>query len=381
MTSSAEPKWIREVIKRVVAFLPREDWIVIGWVVAIKTLLVVIGVKSYPMLWDKYAPTPNRWFALWDQWDFGYYQKIAEFGYEAKDGSLAFYPLFPWLLRLVAYISGSYLAAGLIVSGIASVAAAVLLRRLVQLDYDSGVALRSVWFFLIFPTGYFLHVGYSESLFLALAFGFVLAARVDRWRLAGLLGAFCWLTRATGAVLVPTLGVEAAQNYFTNRRWNPRWLWIALVTSGFAVYLLLNWLVTGDASAFLRTRKVSFEQTFALLWAGIWKMVRAHYRTPNEAEMVGVQELAFLALGFICTIISWIKLRPIYAAWMTGNLILFASVNYFRSIPRYTLTMFPIFILFGLLSQNRFWAGVLTVWSLLFFALFAVLFPRGEWAF
>ena len=381
MTSSAEPKWIREVIKRVVAFLPREDWIVIGWVVAIKTLLVVIGVKSYPMLWDKYAPTPNRWFALWDQWDFGYYQKIAEFGYEAKDGSLAFYPLFPWLLRLVAYISGSYLAAGLIVSGIASVAAAVLLRRLVQLDYDSGVALRSVWFFLIFPTGYFLHVGYSESLFLALAFGSVLAARVDRWRLAGLLGAFCWLTRATGAVLVPTLGVEAAQKYFTNRRWNPRWLWIALVTSGFAVYLLLNWLVTGDASAFLRTRKVSFEQTFALLWAGIWKMVRAHYRTPNEAEMVGVQELAFLALGFICTIISWIKLRPTYAAWMTGNLILFASVNYFRSIPRYTLTMFPIFVLFGLLSQNRFWAGVLTVWSLLFFALFAVLFARGEWAF
>ena len=215
MTSSAELKWIREVIKRVVAFLPREDWIVIGWVVAIKTLLVVIGVKSYPMLWDKYAPTPNRWFALWDQWDFGYYQKIAEFGYEAKDGSLAFYPLFPWLLRLVAYISGSYLAAGLIVSGIASVAAAVLLRRLVQLDYDSGVALRSVWFFLIFPTGYFLHVGYSESLFLALAFGSVLAARVDRWRLAGLLGAFCWLTRATGAVLVPTLGVEAAQKYFT----------------------------------------------------------------------------------------------------------------------------------------------------------------------
>ena len=53
----------------------------------------------------------------------------------------------------------------------------------------------------------------------------------------------------------------------------------------------------------------------------------------------------------------------------------------FPQHPRYTLTMFPIFILFGLLSQNRFWAGVLTVWSLLFFALFAVLFARGEWAF
>ena len=190
MTSSAGPNSIRQAIKRIGAFLPSEDWIVIGWVIAIKTLLFVIGVKSYPMLWDKYAPTPNRWFEPWDQWDFGYYQKIAEFGYEARDGSLAFYPLFPCLLRLVAYISGSYLAAGLIVSGIASVAAAVLLRRLVQLDYDSAVALRSVWFFLIFPTAYFLHVGYSESLFLALALASVLAARVDRWGLAGLLGHF-----------------------------------------------------------------------------------------------------------------------------------------------------------------------------------------------
>ena len=50
-------------------------------------------------------------------------------------------------------------------------------------------------------------------------------------------------------------------------------------------------------------------------------------------------------------------------------------------MPRYTLTMFPIFILFALLGKNRFWAGVLTVWSLLLFALFAVLFAHGEWAF
>jgi hypothetical protein len=66
---------------------------------------------------------------------------------------------------------------------------------------------------------------------------------------------------------------------------------------------------------------------------------------------------------------------------MTGSWILAASVNFFRSMPRYTLTMFPIFILFALLGRNRFWAGVLTVWSLLLFALFAALFARGEWAF
>jgi hypothetical protein len=379
-------------LRRIVSFLPREDWIVVGWVMAIKALLFFVGAKSYEVLWDNYITSPYQWFEIWDQWDFGYYQKIAEFGYSSADGSIAFYPLFPWLVRLVACVSRNYLAAGFIVSGIASVVAAILLRRLVHLDYPARVAVRSVWFLLIFPTAYFLHIGYSEGLFLALALACILAARGERWWLAGVFGAFCWMTRATGAVLVPTLAVEAAQQYWVRRQscrqglvgcsaWNWKWLWIAIVPAGFAVYLLINWSVSGDPFAFLQARKTLFEQSFALPLTGIRQAIWARYPTAREAEMVGTQELFFVALGFVCTIISWIKLRPVYAMWMTGSWILCASVNFFRSMPRYTLTMFPIFILFALLGRNRFWAGVLTAWSLLFFALFAVLFARGEWAF
>jgi hypothetical protein len=379
-------------LKQILSFLPREDWIVVGWVMAIKVLLFSFGATSYAVLWDNYITSPYQWFEIWDQWDFGYYQKIAEFGYSGTDGSIAFYPLFPWLVRLVAFVSRSYLAAGFIVSGIASVVAAILLRRLVHLEYPACVAMRSVWFLLIFPTAYFFHIGYSEGLFLALALACILAARGERWWLAGVLGAFCWMTRATGAVLVPTLAVEAAQQYWVRRRscshgpvgcsaWNWKWLWIAIVPAGFAVYLLINWSVSGDPFAFLQARKTLFEQSFASPLTGIRQAIRAHYPTPHEAEMVGTQELFFLALGLVCTIISWIRLRPVYAMWMTGFWILCASVNFFRSMPRYTLTMFPIFILFALLGRNRFWAGVLTAWSLLFFALFAALFARGEWAF
>jgi hypothetical protein len=379
-------------LTRIVSFLPREDWIVVGWVMAIKVLLFSFGAMSYAVLWDNYITNPYQWFGIWDQWDFGYYQEIAEFGYSGTDGSIAFYPLFPWLVRLVACVSRSYLAAGFIVSGIASVVAAILLRRLVQLDYPESVAMRSVWFLLIFPTAYFLHIGYSEGLFLALALACILAARSERWWLAGVLGAFCWMTRATGAVLVPTLAVEAAQQYWVRRRscsqgpvgcsaWNWKWLWIAIVPAGFAVYLLINWSVSGDPFAFLQARKTLFDQSFASPLTGIRQAIWAHYPTPHEAEMVGTQELFFVALGLVCTIISWIKLRPVYAMWMTGFWILCACVNFFRSMPRYTLTMFPIFILFALLGRNRFWAGVLTAWSLMFFALCAVLFARGEWAF
>ena len=353
----------------------------VGWVLAIKILLFYFGGTSQGVLWDKYITNPQQWFEIWDQWDFGYYQKIAEFGYSGTDGSAAFYPLFPWLLRVVACFTKSYLAAGLIVSGMASVVAAILLRRLVQLDYPASVAMRSVWFFLIFPTAYFLHIGYSEGLFLALALASIFAARVDRWWLAGVLGAFCWMSRAPGAVLVPTLAVEATQQYWRERHWKWRWLWIAIVPTGFAVYLLINWSVSGDPFAFLQTRKTIFEQSFASPLAGIRQAIWAQYPTPGEAEMVGAQELFFVGLGFVCMIISWIKLRPAYAMWMTASWILYSSVSFFRSVPRYTLTMFPIFVLFALLGRSRFWAGVLTVWSLLLFALFAVLFAHGQWAF
>ena len=73
----------------------------VGWVMAIKLLLFYFGATSYAVLWDKYVTSPHQWFEIWDQWDFGYYQKIAEFGYSGTDGSTAFYPLFPWLVRLV----------------------------------------------------------------------------------------------------------------------------------------------------------------------------------------------------------------------------------------------------------------------------------------
>src|SRR5260370_42449469 len=101
----------------------------------------------------------------------------------------------------------------------------------------------------------------------------------------------------------------------------------------------------------------------------------------GQSEMVGTQELFFGLLGLVCTVVSWFKLRPIYAEWMTGNWLLFASVTFLESMPRYTLTLFPIFILFGLLSANRFWSVVLTVWSLLFLGLFTSLFGRGWWSF
>jgi hypothetical protein len=226
-----------------------------------------------------------------------------------------------------------------------------------------------------------MHIGYTESLFLMLTLSCVLAARKQRWLLAGLFGALTCLTRANGLALVPVLMAEAAHQFWTTRRWQWQWLWIGVAGLGFGGYLLLNKHVTGNAFAFTGLMQKFFFKTLSPPWVGIDSALGALTRTPGEAEMIGVQEVFYIALGLVCTVVSWIKLRPSYSVWMTSNWLLFVSVSFVLSVPRYTLTMFPIYILFAMLAARRVWLAVITFWSILYLSFFASLFAWGRWAF
>ena len=156
----------------------------VAWVMGIKVLILSFGVQAVA----SYVPSHPNWLQIWDNWDASHYLRLAENGYVAAGDarvSLVFFPLYPWLVRLVAFVVQNYIAAALIVSGFASAATAVLLRRLACCDETEQVARNAVWFLLIFPTSFFLHVPYTESLFLALCLGCFLAARKSHWALAG----------------------------------------------------------------------------------------------------------------------------------------------------------------------------------------------------
>jgi hypothetical protein len=369
--------------RRVVRILSRDDWLVIGWVLAISVLLFIFGTKGYQILANKRIGSFHGWLELWSRGDADQYLRLAKVGYTSDSIWRAWlYPLYPWCVRLVAWVAGNYVVSALIVSGTALFFAAVLLRRLVSIDFAPEVALRSVWFLLIFPTAYFLHVCYTESLFLALVIGSVLAARRERWWLAGLLGALSWMTRANGIVLLPTLAVEAIHQFWVTRRWNWRWLWIGAVPAGFAVYLLINWKVSGAPFAFLESRKALFTVSASWPWVGLRGTIGVlqHWK-PTDSEIVGAQELYFIILGFVCAVAAWFRLRPTYATWISGNWLLVTSASWLLSMPRYTLVMFPIFILFALLARNRLLYALITIWSILFLALFTSLFVWGHWAF
>lgn len=364
--------------------LRRREWRSIAIVVSIKALLFLFAGQSFQVLQNQRVAGVRGWFELWNRWDSLNYQKLAEFGYSATgelQPLLVFYPLYPWTVRLFAFVTRDYLVSAFIVSTLASLATAIVLQRLVELDYSKELAQRAVWFLFIFPTSYFLHIGYTESLFLMLALSAVFAARKQRWLLAGVFGALTCLTRANGLVLMPVLVVEAGHQYWTTRRWRWQWLCIGLVGLGFGGYLLLNKHVTGDPFAFTSLMRQFFSKSLSSPLTGIDNAIGSMSRDPSEAEMIGTQEVLFIALGFVCTIVSWLKLRPAYSVWMTGNWLLFVCVSFVLSVPRYTLTMFPIFILFAMLAARRVWLTVITVWSILYLSFFVSLFVWGRWAF
>lgn len=356
----------------------------LGIVVCIKAVLFLFAGQSFQVTQNKAITGLRGWLELWNRWDAVNYQKLAEFGYSAtgeRQPLLVFYPLYPWIVRLVAFVTGDYLISSLLVSTLASLVIVVVFLRLVEVDYSKETAQRAVWFLFIFPTSYFMHIGYTESLFLMLALSCVYAARKQHWLLAALLGALTCMTRANGLVLGPVLATEAAYQYWKTRRWQWQWLYIPIVALGFGVYLLLNKHVTGDAFAFTSLMRQFFSKTLSSPLTGIDNALGSFSRAPGEAQMIGMQEVVYITLGLVCTVVSWVKLRPAYSVWMTGNWLLFVSVSFVLSVPRYTLTMFPIYILFSLLASRRVWMAVITVWSIVYLSFFVGVFTRGGWAF
>ncbi len=385
MTTAVETDTVNPGAARKRFLSSRLDRRVVGMVVIIKALVFIFAAQSYQIISNNRLNGFRGWMDTLARWDTVHFLNIAQNGYSADDPNrilLAFFPLYPWATRAVALLVGNYLLSGLLVSTVASIAAALLLLRLVQQDSSAQVAQRAVWFLFIFPTSYFLHFAYTESLFIALTLGCILAARKRLWLVAGLLGALACLTRLTGLMLPLVLLAEAVQQYRQERRFDWRWLWIALVPLGLICYLMINAHVAGDPLAFLTVQKEHWYKSLAPPWVGIKGTLDSlQWRPPSELQMVGIQEIVFIVLGLVCTIYCWANLRLSYSLWMTGNWLIFTSTSFVNSVPRYTLTLFPIYILFAQAAQKPLMKSAITVWSLIYLALFTTLFVCGYWAF
>ncbi|MDR7610786.1 MAG: mannosyltransferase family protein, partial [Armatimonadota bacterium] len=175
--------------------------VALSWVVVSRATLWLIGLVSREVLQpflpqqEPGAPfTENPFLAVWGHWDTRWYLDIARRGYSPErlpytgEANYAFFPLYPLLMRALGPVVGDVYLAGIVVSNLSLVAAAVLLYRLARLDGDELAAERSVKYLVLLPTAFVFSAVLTEALFVALSVAAFLQARRDRWWAAGALG-------------------------------------------------------------------------------------------------------------------------------------------------------------------------------------------------
>lgn len=372
--------------ERSILGLTASDRSVAAMVLVIKAAVLLFGALSFQVTNDERVRTLTRLLSIWNRWDGPQYLLIAQDGYASTGDqrlALAFFPLYPWLIRLTEIVVRDAVLSAFLISTVASVAAGVALARLLAIDYSRHLARRAVWFMFIFPTSYFLHIDYSESLFLALVLASFMAARRERWLQAGIFGAFAALARPNGFLLLPALGADALSELWETHRFKWRWLWVGLIPMGLAVYLLVNYRITGDPIAFLSVQREHWAHTLVAPWSSIGVNFEvARDWDPSQAAMIGTQVLFYLVVGLAGAIAAAFLLRPSYAVWMALNWLFLSTQSWDISAPRYTLMMFPLFILFARLARQRIWDAAITAWSLLWLGFFVSEFVGGRhWAF
>ena len=129
--------------------------------------------------------------------------EIARDGYD-QTPTAAFFPLYPLLAP------GPRRARSLVAVAVSTVcffAALVALHALTRIELGVEAARWTVLALAFSPMAFFFSALYSESLFLALSVGAVLAARCDRWAWAGVLGALAAATRTTGVLVLVALAL------------------------------------------------------------------------------------------------------------------------------------------------------------------------------
>jgi hypothetical protein len=288
----------------------------------------------------------------------------------------AFFPLYPLAVRAVAFIVRDLQVASILISNGCLIAAALLLKKLLRLDYDERVCRRAIVFLMFNPVSFFFSAAYTESMFLLLSIGALLAARQGRWLGSGLCGALMTATRPPGILIAAPLLAEhliqwREQRDNPRRLLHPRVLWLALIPVGLGLYFFLCYLSRGDWLAPLHAQDV-WKKTLAWPWQTfLWSKHFSPAHIPLYQSIVAAA-IALTAAGF------FLRIRASYLVYSVGAILFYLAWGTLDALPRYLSVLFPIYVALALISTRWRWSyEPLLAFSIALLAYCTVLFANA----
>jgi hypothetical protein len=312
--------------------------------------------------------------AMWARWDGPIYLTIAQEGYFLRDAApvTAFFPLYPFLIQLLTLGADSReiaALAGVLISNVSLLVALGYLVALGRLDFGGRVGERAAIYYLVAPTTLFLSAVYTESLFLALFVGSFYHARRGEFGRSGILGLLAALARPYGALAAIPLAIEAVR-----RRRLPVWALAPLL--GIAIFFAWLWLSVGDPLAWFEAQ-ASFQRQLSPPWAGIRPYLEHPWSFFNVRAGIFDLAASVLLAGF--TLICLRRLPPTYAATAGITTLLLLMSSMYLSMPRYALTVFPVFFLLASWTEDRRVRYALVAGSLAFAMYAMARFAQWQW--
>lgn len=187
-------------------------WRVFLFILALLADRVLPYLPSFPYAFSLLPQFQvSRMIYSFANFDGVHYLTIAKEGYLKTNFIQAFFPVFPYLLRIPSQFAPSMvnpLVWGLLLSNAALLATVLLLFYWIKEMFGRALAFRTVLALLLFPSAIFFASLYTESIFLFLVLCSFVAASKNKWGLASLCALIAGATRIVGIFLVPSLIVE-----------------------------------------------------------------------------------------------------------------------------------------------------------------------------
>jgi hypothetical protein len=341
---------------------------------------------------------PNLFWDAFTRYDAGWYYQIAANGYRfvvggpavgmGKPGKIAFFPVYPLLMRYVGRLFGHapadlYLG-GIAVSWMAFALALIAVTALARLDLPERRAERAALLVAVFPFAFFYGMVYTEALFLLFTVVSFYGFRTRRWILGGICGGLATATRVNGILMLPALAWIAWRGAEPNTRDRAlAIIGLALVVCGVGAYSVYVYRLTGNPFEWAASIERWGYHPGGSPWMApvqlVQMLVTHPYRYLTTDRMApydtlyGVTGIIFvIAVPFV-----WRRLGAAYGLFMLLNLYLPLSSGAFEGVGRYCAVLFPCFIWLAAIRSRVVTTGLVVVFSL-FYTLALALFATGH---
>ncbi|MEG4286578.1 mannosyltransferase family protein [Microcoleus sp. A006_D1] len=350
-------------------------WFLSRSVIAIGMQLIAPLASKNPLVYDM-PPLdfvngfiPKSGWELFSHWDGRWYTQIATLGYSyADDGqqhSVAFYPLFPLLIRGLMTLGMRSDAAGVFINSFAFLGALVLIYYWVEERYDTGVAKWTTAVLAWCPFSLFCTVIYTEGLFLFLTASALRSFERGEYIWAAVWGALTTATRGPGVALIPAFLLTAWREkrpplaYFAG-------LASALGILSFSIYCAIRF---GDALAFVHVQKGWVQPSW--------------FEVLIQALKLKLSAISRIVMIFGSGYLLWFlrkRLTTIVLTYGFSSLAVLLNSGALRSVNRYAYGIVPLSIALGLLlaAKPRWGYGLMGLFGI-FLLYVSVRFASWVW--